>query len=95
MRFSLKDVRADVQSHDRTYGPPYHSGCTASSLNVWPKCGRETLFLLAVPLLMFRYYRVVLVAIELIIGLLSIFGVMEPQGNYMEELYGPGEYKLT
>jgi hypothetical protein len=20
---------------------------------------------------------------------------MEPQGNYMEELYGPGEYKLT
>jgi hypothetical protein len=29
------------------------------------------------------------------IGLFSVFEVMEPQGNYMEELYGPGEYKLT
>ena len=29
------------------------------------------------------------------IGLFSIFGVTEPQGNYMEELYEPGEYKLT
>ena len=29
------------------------------------------------------------------IGLFSIFEVMEPQGNYIEELYGPGEYKLT
>ena len=29
------------------------------------------------------------------IGLFSIFEVMEPQGNYMEELYDPGEYKLT
>jgi hypothetical protein len=28
------------------------------------------------------------------IGLFSVFGVMEPQGNYMEELYTPGEYKL-
>ena len=29
------------------------------------------------------------------IGLFTVFEVMEPQGNYMEELYGPGEYKLT
>jgi hypothetical protein len=29
------------------------------------------------------------------IGLFSIFKVMEPQGDYMEELYSPGEYKLT
>jgi hypothetical protein len=46
------------------------------------------------PQLLFRYSRVALVEIELIIGLLSIFEVIEPQGNYMEELYGPGEYKL-
>jgi hypothetical protein len=36
-----------------------------------------------------------LVEIELMIGLFSVFEVMEPQENYMEELYGPGEYKLT
>jgi hypothetical protein len=24
----------------------------------------------------------------------GVFEVMEPQGNYMEKLYGPGEYKL-
>jgi hypothetical protein len=29
------------------------------------------------------------------IGLLSVFEVMEPQGNYMEELYDLGECKLT
>jgi hypothetical protein len=29
------------------------------------------------------------------IGLFLVFEVMEPQGNYMEELYDPGEYKLT
>jgi hypothetical protein len=29
------------------------------------------------------------------IGLFSVFEVMKPQGNYMEELYGLGEYKLT
>ena len=29
------------------------------------------------------------------IGLFSVFEVMEPQGNYMKKLYGPGEYKLT
>jgi hypothetical protein len=28
-------------------------------------------------------------------GLFSVFKVIEPQGNYMEELYDPGEYKLT
>jgi hypothetical protein len=28
------------------------------------------------------------------ISLFSIFNVMEPQRNYMEELYDPGEYKL-
>jgi hypothetical protein len=28
------------------------------------------------------------------IGIFSVFEVMEPQGNYMEELDGPGEYKL-
>ena len=29
------------------------------------------------------------------IGLFSVFEVMEPQRNFMEEPYGPGEYKLT
>ena len=29
------------------------------------------------------------------IGLFSVFEVMEHQENYMEELYSPGEYKLT
>ena len=29
------------------------------------------------------------------IGLFSVFEVIEPQGNYMEELYGLSEYKLT
>jgi hypothetical protein len=29
------------------------------------------------------------------ISLFSVFEVMEPQENYMEELYDPGEYKLT
>jgi hypothetical protein len=29
------------------------------------------------------------------IGLFSVLEVMELQGNYMEELYGPAEYKLT
>jgi hypothetical protein len=29
------------------------------------------------------------------IGLFSVFEVMEPQGNYMEELCGPSDYKLT
>ena len=28
------------------------------------------------------------------IGLFSVFEVMEPQENYMEELYDSGEYKL-
>jgi hypothetical protein len=28
------------------------------------------------------------------IGLFSVFEVMEPQGNYIEELYDPGEFKL-
>jgi hypothetical protein len=28
-------------------------------------------------------------------GLFSVFEVMESQGNYMEELYNLGEYKLT
>jgi hypothetical protein len=29
------------------------------------------------------------------IGLFSVLEVMEPQGNYMKELYASGEYKLT
>ena len=29
------------------------------------------------------------------IGLFSVFEVMEPQRNYIEELYGLDEYKLT
>jgi hypothetical protein len=44
---------------------------------------------------MFPYFRVVLVEIELMIGLFSVFEVMEPQENYMEEFYNSGEYKLT
>jgi hypothetical protein len=44
---------------------------------------------------MFPCSRVVLVEIELMIGLFSVFEIMKPQGNYMEDLYDPGEYKLT
>jgi hypothetical protein len=29
------------------------------------------------------------------IGLFLVFNIMEPQGNFMEEPYDPGEYKLT
>jgi hypothetical protein len=29
------------------------------------------------------------------ISLFSVFEVMEPQGNYIEELYSSDEYKLT
>ena len=29
------------------------------------------------------------------IGIFTVFKVIEPQGNYMEELYGLGEYKLA
>jgi hypothetical protein len=29
------------------------------------------------------------------IGLFSVFEVMEPKGNYMEKVYDPSEYKLT
>ena len=36
-----------------------------------------------------------MIEIELKIGLFTVFKVMEPQGNYMKELYGSGEYKLT
>jgi hypothetical protein len=64
-------------------------------LDVWLECDKEILFSSAVPKLMFPYFRVVLIEIELMIGLFSEFKVMEPQGNYMEEFYGPGEYKLT
>jgi hypothetical protein len=44
---------------------------------------------------MFPYSRIVLVEIELMIVLFSVFEVMEPQMNYIEELYDSGEYKLT
>jgi hypothetical protein len=44
---------------------------------------------------MFPYSRVNLVEIELMIGLFSMFEVIESQRNYMEELYDLGEYKLT
>jgi hypothetical protein len=44
---------------------------------------------------MFPYSRVALVEIELMIGLFLVFEVMELQGNYNEEFYDPGEYKLT
>jgi hypothetical protein len=29
------------------------------------------------------------------IGLFSVFEIMEPQGNFIEKPYYPGEYKLT
>jgi hypothetical protein len=44
---------------------------------------------------MFPCYRVILVEIELMIGIFLVFEVIESQGNYMEELYDPSEYKLT
>jgi hypothetical protein len=44
---------------------------------------------------MFPYFRVALVEIELMIGIFSVFEVMESQGNYIEEFYDSSEYKLT
>ena len=44
---------------------------------------------------MFPCSSVALVEIELIIGFFLVFVVMEPQGNCIEKLYDPGEYKLT
>jgi hypothetical protein len=44
---------------------------------------------------MFPYSIIVLIEIELMIGLFPVFEVIKPQGNYMEELYCPSEYKLT
>jgi hypothetical protein len=44
---------------------------------------------------MFPCFRVVLLEIELMIGLLSAFKVMEPQRNYIKELYDLDEYKFT
>jgi hypothetical protein len=32
---------------------------------------------------------------HLMIGLFSVFEVIKPQGNYIEKLYDPDEYKLT
>ena len=55
----------------------------------------ETLFLPAITSLMFPCSSVALVEIELMTGPFTVFKVIEPQGNYMEELYYPGEYKLT
>jgi hypothetical protein len=95
MRFSLKDIRADIQFRDWTYRPSCHSGRMAPCLDVRSICDRETLFSLTVLELLFPYSKVALIEIELIIGLFSVFEVMEPQGNYVEEFYGPGEYKLT
>jgi hypothetical protein len=43
----------------------------------------------------FPYSRIALIEIELMIVLLLVFEIMESQGNYMEELYSQGEYKLT
>ena len=60
MRFFLKDVGANVRSHDRTYGIPCHNGSTALSPNVWLECYRETLFSPAIPWLLFPCYKVVL-----------------------------------
>jgi hypothetical protein len=84
MRFSLKDVGADIRSHDQTYDPSCHSGQTDSSPDVRSMCDRKTLFSPTVPYLLFPCSRVVLVEIELMISLFSIFEVVEPQWNYME-----------
>jgi hypothetical protein len=44
---------------------------------------------------MLSYSIVVLVKLEHMISLFSVFEVMEPQMNYMEELYDLREYKFT
>ena len=44
---------------------------------------------------MFPCSIVVLVKIELIISLFSVFEVMDTQRKYMEEFYDSSEYKLT
>jgi hypothetical protein len=59
IRFSIKDVGADIWSHDRTYDPSCHSGRTDSSPNVRSMCDRETLFSPTVSYLLFPCSRVV------------------------------------
>jgi hypothetical protein len=49
MRFSLKDVRPDVRSHDQMYSPSCHSRRTDPSLDVRLVCYREILFSPAIP----------------------------------------------
>ena len=54
-------------------------------VDVWPQaqtygleCDRKTVSSLAVPQLLFPYSRVALIEIELMIGVFTIFKVMEP-----------------
>jgi hypothetical protein len=65
------------------------------TMDIRPECDKKTLFKLAISYLLFPCFRIALVEIELMIGLFSVFEVMEPQGNYIEELYNQGENKLT
>jgi hypothetical protein len=44
MRFSLKDVGADIRSRDRTYGSSCHSGRTDPSPDVRLVCDGKALF---------------------------------------------------
>jgi hypothetical protein len=76
---TVQSITMDVRPRARTYGS---------------KCDKELYFHQPSHSSCFLIFRVVLVEIELMIGIFSIFEVMEPQGNYMEELYDLSEYKL-
>jgi hypothetical protein len=71
MRFSLKTSKL-------MYGPePERTVQSVIGKFIFTNC----------PIAYVSYSRVVLLEIELTIGPFSVFKVMEPQGNYMEELY--------
>ena len=102
MRFSLKDVRTDLRSCDRTYGPLWRGGRMALSLDVRPLAHTYCQSVTGKPYFhqpshssYFFVIELCLVKIELMICLFSVFEVIEPYGNYMKKLYGPNEYKLT
>ena len=88
MRFSLKTSK-------QMYSLETERTARSIIVDIQSRVWQGTLFSLVVPQLLVPCYKVVLVEIELMIGIFLVFEVIDSQGNYMEELYDPSEYKLT